>query len=123
MVGALASWLDPLGVNVLGHALLGNHFDVILRTCLDRAAGWLPGQVRRRKVAVAPVVYGWLSMHGRSGSTMSELAALTVKKRVATRCEWSHPGPLLWALIEAFARRLLLQQETQGTSGKITITV
>ena len=45
--GALAAWLDVLAVDVLGYALMGNHFHVILRIRTDLAASWLSGLVQR----------------------------------------------------------------------------
>ena len=110
MVGALASWMHVLAVEVLGYALMGNHIHLILRSRPDIAASWLPGQVRRRKVAAATVADGRACGLDDVGTG----PALTAEEIVAARQKLSHPGPMLRAVKEAFARRLNLQHGTSG---------
>ena len=112
MCGALAAWLDVLAVDLLGYALMGNHIHLILRTGPDLAADWLPGQVRRRLVAASTVADGRPCQPNEVGTG----PALTADEIVAARKKLSHPGLMLRAVKEGFARRL---NQKEGSSGHV----
>jgi len=109
---AFASWLDVLAVDLLGYALMGNHVHVIVRTRPDVAAGWTPGEVRRRLVASAAV------SDGRPGlpSEAPVGSRLSADELMDARALLSHPGAMLRAVKEGFARRL---NRSEGTAGHV----
>ncbi|MCK6487545.1 MAG: hypothetical protein L6R48_04255 [Planctomycetes bacterium] len=110
--GAIAAWLDVLAVDLLGYALMGNHIHLVLRTRPDVARSWTVAEVRRRWVARQQVA------DGRPGVTASAAAGerLDAADLVAARAELAHPGPLLKAVKEGFARRC---NRLTGASGHV----
>ena len=112
MAGALAAWLEVLAVDILGYALMGNHLHLIVRTRPDLAASWLPGQVRRRLVASVTVTDGRPCRPDDVGTG----PALDPEELVAARRKLSHPGSMLRAVKEGFARRL---NQKEGSSGHV----
>lgn len=109
---AMAAWLEVLAVDVLGYAIMGNHLHVVLRTRPDRAWSWTPGQVRRRQVASSTVANGRPCLLDEVGSG----PALTAEELEASRRKLSHPGAMLRAVKEGFARRL---NQMEGTAGHV----
>ena len=97
-------------MDVLGYALMGNHLHLIVRTRSDLAASWLPGQVRRRLVASATVTDGRPCRPDDVGAG----PALDAEDLVAARHKLSHPGSMLRAVKEGFARRLNQKERSSG---------
>ena len=110
MSEALASWLEVLAVDCLGYALMGNHIHLILRTRPDVAAGWRSDDVRRRLSAIGMVTDGRPCpvSEAKPGPVLSEEAIQEARKLL------SHPGPMLRAVKEGFARRLNREDRTAG---------
>ena len=107
---SLASWLDVLAVDCLGYALMGNHIHLILRTRPDRAAAWSAGEIRRRRVAASMVTDGRPCPSGEVGRG----DALTHDEVAEARHFLSHPGSMLRAVKEGFARRLNREERAAG---------
>jgi hypothetical protein len=112
LAGAFAAWFDLLAVDLLGYALMGNHIHLVIRTRPDRSAAWTAVEVRRRFTAAHMV---------RDGRPCAPDAALPGLRRpavdVATaRQTLAHPGMMLRAVKEGFARRL---NRSDGTAGHV----
>ena len=107
---SLASWLDVLAVDLLGYALMGNHIHLVLRTRPDVARAWTVAEVRRRWAARLAITDGRPAAVGAVPTSGPWLAGDTG----AARAELCHPGPLLKAVKEGFARRLNRQTGATG---------
>jgi hypothetical protein len=107
---ALASWLEVLAVDCLGYALMGNHVHLILRTRPDVAAGWTAEEVRRRWSALGMVSDGRPAPPGK----VRPGPALGRGELDGARKTLSHPGAMLRAVKEGYARRLNRRDQTAG---------
>lgn len=108
--GSLASWFPVLAVDCLGYALMGNHVHLILRARPDVAGGWTSEDVRRRLAAMRMVSDGRVPHPGevRPGPGLGRDALTAARKRLC------HPGPMLRAVKEGFARRLNRMEQNSG---------
>ncbi len=106
----LAAWLDVLAVDLLGYALMGNHFHLVLRTRPDVAKGWSVSEVRQRWAALRAVADGRPATVGSTPKAGPWEAGDTA----LARAELSHPGVMLKAVKEGLARRLNLQTGATG---------
>ena len=104
----LAAWFGVLAVDLLGYALMGNHLHLVVRTRPDVARGWTATEVRRR----------WLASLRVSDGGPAALEALGERldadDLAHARAILAHPGIMLRAVKEGFARRLNRQQDTAG---------
>lgn len=109
---ALGSWLDVLAIDVLAYAIMANHLHVVIRTRPDRAQGWDASEVRRRRYAASRVTDGRpLPLH------QAELGqALAAGDLTRLRHELAHPGAMLRAVKEGFARRI---NRATGAAGHV----
>jgi putative transposase len=102
MAGVLAAWLEVLAVELLGYALMGNHVHLVLRTRPDVAKGWTVSEVRRRWAASRQVADGRPS----DLETTVRASGLDGESLAEVRAVLSHPGMMLRAVKEGFARRV-----------------
>ena len=107
---AFASWLDVLAVDLLGYAIMGNHFHLVVRTRPDVARAWSATEVRRRWMARSAINDG----QPGSPATAPIGPPLAAGELAAMRAELAHPGPMLKAVKEGFARRLNIQTGASG---------
>lgn len=106
----MASWLDILAVDLLGYALMGNHFHLVVRTRPDQADQWTEAEVAQRLLAAKTV------RDGRPMVSEDIHPPLSAKDINAARGFLAHPGAMLRAVKEGFAR-LVNQQD--GTAGHV----
>ena len=107
---AFAHWLDVLAIDLLGYAIMGNHFHLVLRTRPDVARAWSATEVRRRWMARSAIADG----QPGSPATAPIGPPLAAGELADMRAELAHPGPMLKAVKEGFARRLNLQTGASG---------
>lgn len=105
-----AAWLEVLAVDLLGYAFMDNHIHLVIRTRPDVARSWPAVEVRRRQRMTASV------SDGRPVVDLPQTVAFRgVDVDLAeARDQLSHPGSMLRAVKEGFARRLNRQDRTAG---------
>jgi REP element-mobilizing transposase RayT len=97
----LAAWCGVLAIDLLGYALMGNHVHLVVRTRPDRAQGWSAREVARRILATRAIAEGMPS----EPSKAAVAAAIEDADVIAeARDQLSHPGVMLRAVKEGFAR-------------------
>ncbi len=106
----IAAWLDVLAVELLGYALMGNHLHLVVRTRPDFAKSLTLAELRRRWVALSTVSDGQPGLP----SAMPVGHQLDAEGVAHARAVLSHPGTMLRAVKEGFARRLNRQQGAAG---------
>lgn len=107
---AMASWFDLLAVDLLGYALMGNHVHLVVRTRPDVAKGWDAAEVRRRLAAMGRVHDGRPVPVDGAQARSDDVGVVEGRRLLA------HPGAMLAAVKEGFARRL---NQADGTAGHV----
>lgn len=105
----LASWCNVLAIDLLGYAIMGNHFHLIVRTRPDRATQWSDEEVCCRIARVRQVTDG-----APAEADASPPALLSRSGLVEARAQLSHPGAMLRAVKEGCARRINKEDQTAG---------
>ena len=110
MAARYAAWCEVLALDLLGYALMGNHFHLIVRTRPDVANGWSVSEVRQRWMACRMVTDGGPAEVGAAPKGGPWQAGDTAQ----ARRELSHPGLMLKAVKEGLARRINRQTGATG---------
>jgi hypothetical protein len=113
MAKRFAAWLDILAVDLLGYALMGNHLHVVVRTRPDVAAKWSDAELSRRVSASSTVHEGLPMPLDQVASPSRRLAGAAARE---ARDRLSHPGPMLRAVKEGFARWV---NQREGAAGHV----
>ena len=106
-----AAWFDVLAVDCLAYALMSNHIHLVVRTRPDVAARWSDAEVTRRFLALRSVEDG---APGMVPPAQIRDAGMGVQALRDARKTLAHPGVMMRAMKEGFARWVNQQEHAAG---------